>query len=272
MITRCLDPCCPERILEYIGDDFKCTPYLYINIKRYGVSDPNVKVWIDSDGAHISGVYLMYYDCLHFYTKESGAYPHEVFLSMLTECRPKVFMVQRQFGDRLEPGAFGSFKLIKTHLVALQMSSHGKRDDRVQLVERKDLREIAALMLTDRSRAATYEQDILVAQLEARYDDQFSRSFVLRQDGAAAAVYSTYGETDKVVMLGGLITLPQYRRQGLARAVMEHVYSVVGSETATGISLIDCTNGPSIELHKKTGFSFFSSIYKFVANDRGSSS
>ena len=71
-----------KEILDYIGDDFKTVPYLYADVVKYGAGAPNVRTWIDraSDDS-LRGVYLLYYDCLHFFTRDDDGYPMETFLT-----------------------------------------------------------------------------------------------------------------------------------------------------------------------------------------------
>lgn len=265
MIYRCLETRLFEEAFNYISEDYRTTPYLYINMMKYGITNPNVKIWIDREDAKPCGIYLQYYDCLHFFTKQNDTYSCERFLDMLSECKPKVFMVQSTFGDRIESSVSKAFQVEKNYTLDLQLSSHRKQDPRVQLAVREDIEKIAALMLADAGFKNIYTRDILVAQLKARYDDKFSRFFIIQQDGEIVAVYSSYGETDDMVLLNGLLVHPQYRRQGLAHTIIQHACYILGKEKETGISFVNYKNIASLELHKKVGVSFIGSMYKFVS-------
>ena len=47
MLFPCLEKENESRIIAYIGDDFVTAPYLYVNLKRYGCSNPNINIWMD---------------------------------------------------------------------------------------------------------------------------------------------------------------------------------------------------------------------------------
>lgn len=174
-------------------------------------------------------------------------------------------MLQSELGDRLEGRLAPSYQIHKNYIMELPMSRLGKADSRVELARREDLEDMAELMLQDDEYKDVYEKNVLVAQLRARYDDGFSRFFVIRRDGGIVAMYSTYGETDRLILLNGLLVHPRYRRQGLAQAVMRHAYHVLGREDAVGISFVNHNNVPSLAVHRKLGIGAIASLYKFVA-------
>lgn len=82
MVSKYMSESEVKEILDYIGDDFKTVPYLYADVVKYGAGAPNVRTWIDraSDDS-LRGVYLLYYDCLHFFTRDDDGYPMETFLT-----------------------------------------------------------------------------------------------------------------------------------------------------------------------------------------------
>ena len=103
MLFRCLGDESVLRVLAYMGCDYIYAPYFYVNLKRYGVADPHVKVWVDEQENDLCGIYLMYYDTLHFFTKDAR-YSSMRFLDTLTRFNPKVIFVTGTFGDRLREG------------------------------------------------------------------------------------------------------------------------------------------------------------------------
>lgn len=107
-----------SEIADYIGSRYMEAPYLYLNLKKYGVSDPSVPVLVDRGKDGICGVYLMYYDCLHFLTWEKD-YPEDVFLQMVQEQNPKVIMAPEQFGANVSESLKETFQLVRMRRAAI---------------------------------------------------------------------------------------------------------------------------------------------------------
>lgn len=264
MMIRCLDEHWIGDILAYIGEDYKTAFYPYINLSHYGLKNPHVKVWADEKDGRLQGIYLQYYDCLHFFTKEHDAYPCRGFLDMLAAQAPRVIMAQQEFGQRIHELICDRYRVQKSYIVDLQIAQRGQIDERVELANRDDLAGIAELMLADTIYHDVYEKSTLIAQLTERYEEGFSRFFVIKMDGKIVAVYSTYGECKKVAIVSGLLVHPEYRRKGLASAIVKHAHAVLGREGMDGISLLDYENTATLEFHRELGVNWISSLYKFV--------
>ena len=56
-----------ERLIEYIGNNYDECLYLYLNIIKYGFSNPNIKVWIEEENDSISCIVLKYYTGMHVF-------------------------------------------------------------------------------------------------------------------------------------------------------------------------------------------------------------
>lgn len=250
-------------ILDYIGDDFAVAPYLYVNLKRYGVSNPNIKIWIDLQENVLRGIYLLYYDTLHFYTKEKQ-YSVNVFCDKLYELNPKVVFVSGEFGKRLALNISGKYIAEEYYIVDLNVSRSLPNVSGVEIAERNDLADIANLMLTDPEFKEVYDKTILSSQLVSRFDDGFSRYFIIRCDGKVVASYSTYGECDKLYILSGLVVHPDYRRRGYGTQIMEFAHKTIAADGVTGVSLLRCGNAATMEIHKKMCAKIVASQYKFI--------
>ena len=76
MLNKVLKSAEIDEIIDYIGDNFKAVPYLYVNVLKYGSGTDSVTTWIDrNENGNMEGVYLLYYDCIHFYTNNMDIYP-----------------------------------------------------------------------------------------------------------------------------------------------------------------------------------------------------
>ena len=253
-----------RHILEYIGDDFAAAPYLYVDLKHYGISNPpHVKIWVDQHGVELCGVYLLYYDTLHFFTKENR-YPVHVFWDMVARLDPKVVFAPGGVDRTLSGGMPAKYQAEKYYIVDLNVSRPLLSPPGVEIADKEDLDSIAELMLTDPEYETVYDRDILKEQLISRFESGFSRYFIIRRGEKIVASYSTYGECDKMYILSGLLVHPDCRRQGLGTQIMNFAHKAVADDGVKGISCLRCDNMATIAIHKKLGASFIATQYKFI--------
>ena len=263
MIERCFDPVWQGRILEYIGDQYLYVPFFYMNLKRYGTTNENVLVWADLENDQLCGAYLQYYDCLHFFTRECN-YPVKKILDRIDAVKPRVVMVLGQIGDLLEPYLKDVYVPERTYAIDLSRMPRDGIYSNVELADEGDLQQMVDLMMNDPEYRDTYDRAVLHDQLRARFADHFSRFFVIRKDGDIAAMYSTYGETEDMALLSGLLVHPRYRRQGLASDIVRYACGRLSDETKRCIDFVNIKNVPSLALHKKNGGTIYSTLCKFV--------
>ena len=263
MVKLCSDTDFVEAALDYIGANYRKVPYCYINLKKYGVSNPDVTVWCDLEGNHVQGIYLLYYDCLHFVTYEAD-YEYDRLFDMIEKQNPKVVMLQGEVGEQVEEKLEHIFSVEKNYVIDLGFSVKGELSDRVSVACRADMKEIAALMVNDAEYVNVYQEEILLNQLYSRYDDSFARNFVIREQDMITAHFCTYGEVDRFTMLGGLLVHPEHRRKGLGSEISKHAYEVLHREGKDIVGFVNYHNGPSLELHMGLGAKPISSLYKFV--------
>lgn len=263
MITLCQDENLVEQALEYIGEDYPKVPYCYINLKKYGLTNESVKVWLDMEAGRICGIYLLYYDCLHFVTF-GGDYPYNRIAEMVEKLMPRVVMVQGEVGERLEASLSDTFETEKNYVIDLGLSVKGNLCDKVTLAQRNDMSDIAHLMINDEEYVHVYEGRILQQQLVERYEDGFGRYFVIRDGKKICATFCTYGEIKNFALLGGLLVHPAYRRQGLGSLISKHAYEVLHQENISAVGFVNYLNKPSLDLHQKLGARPIASLFKFV--------
>ena len=68
--------------IAYLGDDYLKVPYLYVNLIKYGTGTENIVTFADKlDNGKISALFMLYYDCIHFYSKDK--YPVDLILNFI---------------------------------------------------------------------------------------------------------------------------------------------------------------------------------------------
>lgn len=269
MITRCLDDNKIPEILDYVGDEFKKTPYLFANVKRYGCGTENIKLWIDEDeDKNLHGIYLFYYDCLHFFTRDNDTYPCQEVLDMIKELGPKVIMVQGPFGQRIEDQLEQDFMIERNHVIDMDKVGVDKNEFVSEVAGREDIAQVVDLLMNDPEYVEVYERDVLNAQMLDRYDGGFSTFFIVRKDDKVVASCSTYGEVDGFALLGGVIVHPEYRRRGYAADVENFACHYLNQNNISVVGFVNFNNTASLSLHEKLGAVAISTLFKFVRREK----
>ncbi len=253
-----------EEIVNYIGSNYKATPYLYANVIQYGLGTDKVFTWIDRDEDNgIEGVYLLYYDCIHFYTNDIKTYPIERLVSYIKHTDHKVLMLQGGIGDRIDD-IFPNYYSERNHVIDMDKVGLEEKDYQSEIAKREDLPQIVDLLMADPEYVNVYDRSVLTAQMFDRFDGGFSRYFVVKMDGKVVATCSTYGEVPGFALVGGVIVHPDYRRRGLAGDVENYACHVLAKENISRVGFVNYHNTASLALHEKLGAVNVATLAKFV--------
>lgn len=265
MLKRVLNQREIKEIVTYLGDDYKRIPYMYVNAIKYGLGTEHVFTWIDyEDTDDIKGVYMLYYDCIHFYTKDVDTYPLEKLLDFISCTNHRVIIVPGAVGERISKKLEGYY-YEQNHVIDMDWIDISGNDFRSVIATKDEIREIAELLIADPEYSNVYERDILIKQMLDRYDNGFSRYIIIKMDGKIVASCSTYGEVEGLAIISGVIVHPEYRRRGLARDVEIYACKVLEKEGKTRIGFVNYNNTASLALHEKLGAVNIGTLAKFVS-------
>lgn len=248
-----------QQVKNYLGGDYLKVPYLYTNLYKYGTGNANVEVWTDFTDSQINGVYLRYFTCLHFYTKDSN-YPHNSFLEFVEQNNPNVIMLEDTFGECIRP-------FLKLYLLSREYTFQydlGKSEysNLAGYADRKDIEEISELLMIDSIYQEMYTKEALLNQLLERFDAGYGKCCIIRRDGRIVANFSINGENDKFIFLGSLIVHPEYRNMGFGAIVLKYLCKYAQDKRIDCLAFVAEDNVASLELHKKNALSI-GMIYKF---------
>jgi N-acetylglutamate synthase-like GNAT family acetyltransferase len=248
-----------RQVKDYLGSDYLKVPYLYTNLYKYGIGNENVEVWAEIKDNQINGVYLRYFTCLHFYTKDVN-YSQYSFLKFVEQNNPKVIMVEDTFGERIKP-------LLNAYLLSREYTFQyglGKSEysNLAGYADREDIEEIAELLMIDRIYQEMYTKEALLNQLLERFDAGYGKCCIIRKDGRIVANFSINGENNKFIFLGSLIVHPEYRNMGFGAIVLKYLCKYAQDKRIDCLAFVAEDNVASLELHKKNALSV-GMIYKF---------
>ena len=251
-------------VIELVREDRKSVPYLYVNLRTYDPDDVNVKVWADYRKGRVTTVFLLYYDCLHFYTAELDETSLSQLKNMIKEQDPRVVMLPEAAGKAMQ-SYLEDYMLERNYII--DMDHVAEKTDltyKSVVAKREDIVAIADLLLTEEEYSIVYDRNVLIDQMLDRYDRGISRYYAVIEDGKVVASCSSYGETDDLAAIGGVIVHKDWRRRGLAADVENHICEDLRRENKTRIGFVNYLNSPSLALHKKIGSVVHSTYYKYI--------
>lgn len=267
MLLRCESDSMVERAIQFIKRHRaeKTSPYIYLNLVKYGASNDDVLSWIlVNDKESMVAIYVLYYDCLHAFVPSVDEKSFSILLDLVTDYVPRTVMVSG-VPEEVEIPGFGA-EWLTDHNYIIDMDNVGvfPRDYKSVLAVDADIEAIADLMIADSHYSDIYDRSILVRQMRERLCDGFSRFVIIRDEDRVAAACSTYGESDDLAMVGGVIVGPEYRRRGFASDIEEHICKTLEDCKKSRIALVSVTNTQSLALHEKLGAVRIGMIHKFV--------
>ncbi len=83
---------------------------------------------------------------------------------------------------------------------------------------------------------------------------QSQKIFVLESGGAPIAKASIAADGKNFALLGGIYTLPEFRRKGFAATLIRHILHFLSDENKSASLYVKKKNSAAVELYKKIGF------------------
>lgn len=267
MLVRCetndMASCAIQFIKQQKAE--KISPYVYLNIMKYGARNDEVISWISIDGeGSIEAIYVLYYDCLHAFVPGADEKSFNYLAALVSSCAPRTVMLSG-ISDEINIPAFATGWLTD-HNYVIDMDRVGiaPRSFISVLADDADIEAIADLMMADSYYIGVYERNNLVRQMKERFHDGFSRYVIIREGNSVAAACSTYGECDDLAIVGGVIVGPEYRRRGYASDIEGHICKSLEDEGKMRVAFVSTENTKSLALHKKLGGVKIGMIHKYV--------
>lgn len=218
-----------EQILEYLEKDIGNCVYLYMDIKKYGLEDGHIKVWVNSE-EKLTTVVMRYYDSLQIYAdKQLGDYEG------IRQCvlKEKVKMVSGEktvIAKLLENDFIRKQYADKEGFVYLFKDYKMLSCEEIEEAKLEDMEEIANLMCMDDNFAKNYKPEILAKQLRERMLTKMGRNYVIRKDNKIIAHIATFAEDMGIAVTSGLIVHPKYRNYPYGTIMESYLVNVLQRE------------------------------------------
>jgi len=211
-----------QRILSFLKKNLDHCVYIYIDITKYGLENPNIKLWYSEYDTEINSVAMKYYDSFQLCSVDEKK-DEEKIKQLLTENPVKSISGSANIIRALKPYFEGKYECNFGIVVRETKYKMLPGAECVEEATVEDCLEIATLLCEDPEFGDTYDVDVLAKQLRDRINTKMGRNFILRKDGKIVAHCATFAEIDELVVQSGLIVLPEYRNRLYGIIIYEYV-------------------------------------------------
>lgn len=222
-----------QRILDYIRPNLAECPYLYIDIKQYGVENKYIELWYDDDEKGFSFVLMKYHNSLQLYS-HTDEWDQQFVLDFIKKNQINMVNGKKSIIEKLEPSLNETYdkktgwifknKSLNPHILG--------SDAEIEIATPEDAQEIAHLMCSD-EQWGMYDENDLELELRERIESGLGRSFIIREGGKIVAHDATFAETEDIVITSGLIVEKECRDkmyEAVLGAEMDKIFLEEGKE------------------------------------------
>lgn len=238
-----------KEILEYIGKSYGQCLYLYVDLLKYGFDNENINVWFQKEDNEIKALVLQYYTGVHVFSKDVEFDVKKV-VDLLKEINPSMICGMKWTLDKIKD-YFDNYEM-EVGIVG-ELTNLKVYDTRgCYKANAEEIKKLAELLAEDESLGKPYGFDLLYKQLLERYEENFGRNFIYRENGKIVATASTYAEKGGVAVISGVMVHPDYRGKGLSKNVLSAVCDNLKND---GFDVFSYYYIPSAtRMHQSVGF------------------
>lgn len=264
MIVECLDKKYEKIIEDYIGDNYYKCIYLYLDLKKYGFSNNNIKTWIQvKDNKEISTVILMYYTGMHVFSIKHD-YDIKELCEFVKVKRPAMICGEKTIISNIYNNLDISDYNIELGWVRELDYIESFNRDGIEKAKEEDFYQIAKLLYDDEDLGSSYKLEELKNQMYERNKEKYVRNYIIRNEDEIICHAGTGAENEKVAMLSYVITNPKFRNKGYAKKLCSAVCEDLIKENKK-VYLINYST-ESTALYDKLGFKICSEWGKIFLN------
>ena len=202
----------PE-ILAYFEKNLKNCLYSYIDLKKFGIENPNLTVYVDkSNEIHCTA--LKYYEGLQLFDAE-GKMDTEGTAELIKELNSHIVSSTVDVIEKLYPLLKDTYEMEQGYVTEMLSMPECEISEEVRPAKIEEYDEIAHLICSDEGVGGHYEPEELKNQLLTRLDEGMGRNYILKRDGEIIHHAATYAELDNLAVISGVITREDWRGKGV---------------------------------------------------------
>ena len=202
-----------EKLLSYFEQDLKNCLYSYIDLKKFGIENPNLTVYFDeSEGIRCTA--LKYYEGLQLFDAH-GKMDEEATAELIKGLNSHIVSSTVEVIENLYPLLKDSYEMEQGYVTEMLSMESCEISEEVRPAMREEYDEIAKLICSDAGVGGHYAPEKLREQLLTRLDENFGRNYILKRDGEIIHHAATYAELENLAVISGVITRADWRGKGV---------------------------------------------------------
>lgn len=230
-----------NRLLEYFEQDLKNCLYSYIDLKKFGISNPNLTVYFDTNhsssesGFHrecrnegedcfevsdICCTALKYYEGLQLFDADKKMNAEET-AKLIRRLHSHIVSSTVDVIEKLYPLLQDSYELEQGYVTEMLCLPDCEVSAEVRPAGPEEYDEISRLICSDAGVGGHYEPEELKEQLLTRLSEGMGRNYILKRDGEIIHHAATYAELDNLAVISGVITREDYRGKGIGTLAVQ---------------------------------------------------
>lgn len=217
-----------KAVKDYLYENLESCIYLYIDLQKYGLDNPNVTFWISEKDGKPYTVAMKYYDSIQVFCNDHE-WDAEEMADLIKKYPVTTICGEESLIQKLSEKT-GEYDTDYGIIVRAETYQEFDQFSDITKAEPKDAMQIAKLVCSDDDFGENYDVPVLAQQLADRMREGVGRSFVLWQDGEIAAHVAAFAETEEIAVLSGLIAKPEYRNKLYGMIIHEYIKKILLSE------------------------------------------
>lgn len=218
-----------DTILKFFEKDLTHCLYSYIDLKKYGIDNPNLKIYYYEENGIIRSAATSYYNGLQLYSSD-GTMPVKETIDLINNLKPSLIASTQNNIDLIKDTFTGSYSLESGYVCGITSINSICSNYNIERASYNDLDEIARLICSDEGVGGHYTVSELRKQLKDRMEEDFGRNYIIRLDGKIVCHAATYAEVSNLSVISGVITHANYRGRGLALEAVSRLCADLLSE------------------------------------------
>ena len=202
-----------QKLLGYFEQDLKNCLYSYIDLKKFGITNPNLTVYFD-EAESICCTALKYYEGLQLFDAE-GKMNAESTAELIRTLNSHIVSSTVDVIEKLYPLLKDHYEMEQGYVTEMLVMPECEISEEVRPAELSEYDEIAELICSDEGVGGHYVPAELKEQLLTRLGEGMGRNYILKRDGEIIHHAATYAELDNLAVISGVITREDFRGKGV---------------------------------------------------------
>ena len=198
-------------ILELLRTDIPNCFYMYVDISKYGISHPDMHLWLERKDGEIVAVVMKYFNSMQVYTLP-GANLEDIALQIKEKDVP-IITGRADDCDSLAMLLTDRYECSHGWTFEVDHFRPFPSPDPIEPARDEELAECAALVCMDEGIGGYYESASLARLFIERRQEGMGRNYVIRKNGRIIAHIATYAEYENLAVSSGLIVHPDWRTE-----------------------------------------------------------